>query len=103
MAKKQSTDAPEQAAPDKAPDAAPEGKKPKEAKAAPDGAPAAPKALSEQEQGPKKKGKQPGVPPHRGKKLRTALKAQKNKIAKEGTVPLRKAIQILKSLKKAKF
>ena len=107
MAKKQTTDAPEQAAPDQAPDATAEGKKParaKAAKAAPDAAPASPKASGgEQEQGPKKKGKQPGVPPRRGKKLRTALKAQKNKIAKEVTVPLRKAIQILKSLKKAKF
>ena len=108
MPKNRSTDAPEQAAPDKAPDAAaaPEGKKParaKDAKAAPDGAPAAPKAASVQEPGQKKKGSQPGVPPRRGKKLRTTLKAQKAKIAKEGTVPLKKAIQILKTLKKAKF
>ena len=103
MAKKQTTDAPEQAAPD----AAPESKKPardKEAKAAPDAAPVAPKAApSDQEPGQKKKGSQPGVPPRRGKKLRTALKAQKAKIAKEGTVPLRRAIQLLKTLKKAKF
>src|SRR3954468_22196526 len=108
MAKKQSTDAPEQATPDQAPDqAAPaKAKKPapaKEAKAAPDAAPAAPsapQAASDQEQGPKKKGRQPGVPPRIGKKLRNQLKAQKNKIAKEGPVPLRKAIQTLKTLKK---
>ena len=106
MPKKQSTDAPEQTTPEKAPDQAPEGKKPASAKGAPDAAPAAPaapKAPSDQEPGAKKKGSQPGVPPRRGKKLRTTLKAQKAKIAKEGTVPLRKAIQLLKTLKKAKF
>jgi large subunit ribosomal protein L1 len=112
MPKKQSTDAPEQATPAKGSDPAsstPEAKKPsraKEAKAAPDGAaaaPGAPQAPSDKEQGLKKKGRQPGVPPRIGKKLRNTLKAQKNKVAKEGAVPLKKAIQILKTLKKAKF
>jgi len=100
MPKKPSTDAPE-----KAPDAAaPEAKKPraKETKDVPEAAAAA-QAPADKEQGPKKKGRQPGVPPRIGKKLRTTLKAQKNKIAKEGTVPLKKAIQLLKTLKKAKF
>lgn len=99
MPKKPSTDAPE-----KAPDAAaPEAKKPraKETKDAPEAAAA--QAPAGKEQGPKKKGRQPGVPPRIGKKLRTTLKTQKNKIAKEGTVSLKKAIQLLKTLKKAKF
>jgi large subunit ribosomal protein L1 len=51
---------------------------------------------------PKKK-KRPGVPPRRGKKLRNHLKNQQQKLAKEGAVPLRKAIQTLKSMKRAKF
>ena len=106
MAKKQSTDSPDQAAPEKGRDkAAPEAKKPpraKEAKTNPESAAPA-EAAAPQEQGPKKKGRQPGVPPRIGKKLRNTLRSQKNKIAKEGPVPLKKAIQLLKTLKKAKF
>jgi large subunit ribosomal protein L1 len=55
------------------------------------------------EEGPKKKKKAAGVPPRRGKKLRNLLKNQQQRVAKEGVVPLRKAIQTLKSLKRAKF
>jgi len=51
----------------------------------------------------KKKGRRPGVPTRRGKKLRTALKTQYDKIAKEGAVPVKKAIQMLKSMKRVKF
>ncbi|HJZ92737.1 MAG TPA: 50S ribosomal protein L1 [Gemmataceae bacterium] len=51
---------------------------------------------------PKKK-KRPGVPPRRGKKLRNHLKNQQQKLAKEGAMPLRKALQTLKSMKRAKF
>src|SRR5436190_20384811 len=51
----------------------------------------------------KKKKKKPGVPPRRGKKLRNHLKNQQQRVAKEGVVPVRKAIQTLKSLKRAKF
>jgi large subunit ribosomal protein L1 len=51
----------------------------------------------------KKKKKQPGVPPRRGKKLRNHLKNQQQRLAKEGVVPVRKAIQTLKSMKRAKF
>ena len=103
MPKKPATDTPEQATPEKAPEA----KKPPRAKESKptEGAPApAPVVTTDQaQQGPKKKGRQPGVPPRIGKKLRNTLKAQKNKIAKEGAVPLKKALQMLKTLKKAKF
>src|SRR5262249_20736066 len=51
----------------------------------------------------KKKKKPAGAPPRRGKKLRNLLKNQQQRVAKEGVVPLRKAIQTLKSLKRAKF
>jgi len=50
-----------------------------------------------------KKKKKPGVPPRRGKKLRNQLKNTQQKLAKEGTAPLKKAIATLKSLKRAKF
>ena len=50
-----------------------------------------------------KKKKSAGVPPRRGKKLRNHLKNQKQRIAKEGAVPLRKALSTLKSMKRAKF
>src|SRR5215212_3492135 len=51
---------------------------------------------------PKKK-KAAGVPPRRGKKLRNHLKNQQQRVAKEGVVPVRRALQTLKSLKRAKF
>lgn len=51
---------------------------------------------------PKKK-KKPGVPPRRGKKLRNQLKNLHQRLAKEGTMPVRKALQTLKSAKRAKF
>ena len=44
-----------------------------------------------------------GVSPRRGKKLRNHIKNQGTKIAKEGAVPVRKAISLLKSMKRAKF
>ena len=105
MAKKHATDTPEQATPEQAPEKAPETKKPPRAKEPKptEGAPTATVAADQGQPGPKKKGRQPGVPPRIGKKLRNTLKAQKNKIAKEGTVPLRKGLQLLKTLKKAKF
>jgi large subunit ribosomal protein L1 len=52
---------------------------------------------------PKKKKKAAGVPPRRGKKLRNLLKNQQQRVAKEGVVSVRKAIQTLKSIKRAKF
>ena len=50
-----------------------------------------------------KKGKKPGVPPRRGKKLRNAIKNQKQRIDKDGILPLKKAISTLKSMKRVKF
>jgi len=50
----------------------------------------------------KKKGRRPGVPPKRGKKLRTTMRGLVNKIPKEPQ-PLPKAVATLKSLKRAKF
>ncbi len=126
MAKKQA-DAPDKAAPAPAAEgAAPalEGKKQpkaKEAKAKPDAAaapapapataapagdgaaPAAPAAAPAGEPTAKRKGQQPGIPPRRGKKLRNLIKQQVQKIAKEGPVPLKRALQVLKSVKRAKF
>jgi large subunit ribosomal protein L1 len=125
MAKKQTPpaeapDAPEAAAAAPAKPAA-EGKKPKEAKtkpAAPAAAPApapaeggtpAPAAAPAPAAGPageekkKKKGKQPGTPPRRGKKLREKVKSLYNKVTKEGPVPLKKGISLLKQVKRARF
>jgi large subunit ribosomal protein L1 len=51
----------------------------------------------------KRRGRQPGVPPRRGKKLRGTLKNQKTKIAKGGTLPLKEALKLVKSIKRAKF
>src|SRR5262245_4782174 len=118
MAKKQAADAPDKAAPAEQQGAAPpagEAKEPKEkkggkkdAKAKPDAAPAegaAPvaSAAAPPADAPKKKGKLPGKPPRRGKKLRNQLKQQQQKVAKEGPMPLKRALQMLKGLRKAKF
>jgi len=125
MAKKQPGDAPEKAPAEKpAQDQAGEGKKQpkaKEQKAKPDAAaatptpgdPATPAATGDAApattapppptESTKKKGQQPGKPPRRGKKLRNTLKQQQQKIAKEGVVPLRRALQVLKGLRKASF
>ena len=114
MAKKQPADAP-----DKAPGEQPAGEgkkgggKPKETKAHPDApaaggageatAQAAPQAQQAPQESTKKKGRLPGRPPRRGKKLRNVVKQQQQKIAKEGPVPLRRALQLLKGLKRAGF
>lgn len=50
-----------------------------------------------------KKGGAPGIPPRRGKKLRSHLKNIQQKIAKEGAAPLKRAIGMLKQMKRAKF
>lgn len=44
-----------------------------------------------------------GVPPRRGKKLRNHVKNQAAKIAKEGPLPVKKAVALLKSMKRVKF
>ncbi len=51
----------------------------------------------------KKVKKQPGIPPRRGKKLRGVLKTQEQKLRKEGTVALRKALSLLRTTRRAKF
>lgn len=117
MAKKQG-DAPEKEPADQAPAAPGEAKKgggkAKEAKTKPDAAPAgapaggaaegtAPTAAPPPVESAKKKGRLPGKPPRRGKKLRNQIKQQKQKIAKEGPVPLRRAVQLVKGLKRADF
>ena len=43
------------------------------------------------------------MPPRRGKKLRNLLRQQKGKVNKKEAVPVRKAIQTLKTLKRVKF
>jgi len=69
--------------------------------AAPESKPAA-KESSESTSG-KKRGRQPGYPPKRGKKLREQLANTYAKLGKEGVVPLKKAIGLLKQVKRAKF
>ncbi len=74
-------------------------------------APAAPKAEgaaptpgpSAPTESTKKKGRQPGIPPRRGKKLRNQLKNLYQKVDKESPAPLRKAIGLVKQVKRAKF
>jgi large subunit ribosomal protein L1 len=83
------------------PDAAPAEAKPA-AEAAPAAAPK-PAAAAPGEGGPKKKGKRPGVSPSRGKKLRNQLENIQQKLAKETPAPLKKAVGLLKQIKRAKF
>lgn len=49
------------------------------------------------------KTKRPGVSPRRGKKLREKIATAANKVDKAGTVTLRQAIVLLKSIKRVKF
>jgi large subunit ribosomal protein L1 len=51
----------------------------------------------------KKRGKQPGHPPALGKKLKNQLLQFKQKLAKEGPVPVKRALALLKQNKRAKF
>jgi len=79
---------------------------PSESAAAPSAPPpaAAPSPVaSSGESSQQKKKRKPGVPPRRGKKLRNQIKNQQQKLSKEGTVPLKKAVASLKSMKRAKF
>jgi large subunit ribosomal protein L1 len=94
---------------EKADSAAPPAEEPKPApppaaaEPTPSPPPAAEGAASTEGEAPKAKKKAAGVAPRRGKKLRNHLKNQKQRLAKEGALPLRKAIQTLKSMKRAKF
>ena len=51
----------------------------------------------------KKKGKRPGRAPRRGKKLRDLIRATQQKVANEGPVPLKRAINYLKGQRRSKF
>jgi large subunit ribosomal protein L1 len=90
------------AAKEKAPKASPEAPKAEKPSAAPDAPKASPAAPSGVDPN-KKKGKRPGLTPARGKKLREKLQAIQQRIAKESPAPLKKAIGLLKQVKRAKF
>jgi large subunit ribosomal protein L1 len=89
------------AAPASAPAEAPAAAPAAEAPATPPPAAVAPTAAAPAGQTGKKK--KPGVPPRRGKKLRNHLKNQQQKLAKEGPAPVKRAVQLLKQMKRAKF
>jgi large subunit ribosomal protein L1 len=107
MAKKKPADAapeadkPAAAAPAPAPAPAEPAPAPAPTPAAGDGQPAA--AAAGAAEPTKKKGRRPGVPPRRGKKLRNQLRNIEQKVAKEGAVPLKRGIALLKQIKRAKF
>jgi large subunit ribosomal protein L1 len=67
------------------------------------GTPAAPAAPGAPGEPTKKKGKRPGSGAKLGKELRNHLKNQQQKLAKESPAPLKKAIGLLKQMKRAKF
>jgi large subunit ribosomal protein L1 len=83
--------------------AAPPAETPAAPPAAAATAPAAPAAPSAPGEPTKKKGKAPGIAPRRGKKLRNQLRNQVQKLQKEGAVPVKRAISMLKQMKRAKF
>lgn len=93
--------APEAAAPAKE-------KKPKAPKADAAGAPPAGEGAPAEgtppaDQPTKKKGRAPGVPPRRGKKLRAVRANLENQVEKLGTTTVGQAVNFLKSHKRAKF
>lgn len=79
----------------------PEGETPT-ADAAPVAAAPAPDAMAALSEPTKKRGR-PGVPPRRGKKLRTKINTVANEVAKLGTVDYKKAVSFLKANKRVKF
>ncbi|MFO0814333.1 MAG: 50S ribosomal protein L1 [Gemmatales bacterium] len=79
----------------------PEGETPA-ADAAPVAAAPAPDAMAALSEPTKKRGR-PGVPPRRGKKLRTKINTVANEVAKLGTVDYKKAVSFLKANKRVKF
>ena len=80
-----------------APEASPEPKAAAvpAASAAPTAAPGEPSA--------KKRGKQPGQAPARGKKLRALLKTYAEKTQAQGPMPVKRAVQFLKEARRSKF
>jgi len=91
MAKKPTTPEQEAAAPAEASAPAPEPAPKKTSPVAPADA------------GSTKKKQTPGKSPPLGKKLKNHLKNQQQRVMKEGAVEVRKAVSILKSMKRAKF
>jgi len=85
--------------PAKAPKA--KAEKPADGAAPAEGAPAA--APVEGLDAPSKKRGRPGVPPARGKKLKTKMKTIANEAAKLGLVDFKKAVNFLKANKRVKF
>src|SRR5436309_7872154 len=77
----------------------PEAKPEAKGEAKPAGQASAPAAPAE----PAKKRKRPGRAPARGKKLRNQLKNVRQRVAKEGAASLKKAVTLLKQIKRAKF
>jgi large subunit ribosomal protein L1 len=71
--------------------------------AAPAPAPAAASAVAATPGEAKKRGRQPGNPPPLGKKLKNHQMNVKQRLAKEGPMPVKRAIGLLKQLKRAKF
>ncbi|HET6576206.1 MAG TPA: 50S ribosomal protein L1 [Fimbriiglobus sp.] len=73
--------------------------------AAPEQAPvaAAPAPSAPADGEAKKKRKRPGVAPRRGKKLRNHLKNVSAKVKATGPLPVKQAVAMLKTLKRAKF
>jgi large subunit ribosomal protein L1 len=110
MAKKQSPDAAPETSKSGAEGGKPEGKaegkgRPEKAEGKPEAtgdgkAPAAAVAAGEETT---KKKKRLGKAPRRGKKLRNQIKNTQQKVKKEGPAPLRRALQLLKQIKRAKF
>lgn len=90
-------------APEAPPAATPSPEAPAGAPAATSEAPAAEKTTSAPTESTKKKGKAPGISPRRGKKLRNLLKNQEQKLSKEGPTPVKRAVTMLKQMKRAKF
>lgn len=83
---------------------APPADAPAEPVSAPPPAPEAKAAPRDSAAPVSKKKKKPGVPPRRGKKLRSHMRNQEQRLAKEsGAVPLQRAVQLLKQMKRAKF
>lgn len=68
-----------------------------------EGAPAPAAAPVEGLDAPSKKRGRPGVPPARGKKLKTKMKTIANEAAKLGLVDFKKAVNFLKANKRVKF
>jgi large subunit ribosomal protein L1 len=69
----------------------------------PEPAPTAAAPAGPGEPSTKKRGKQPGQAPARGKKLRALLKAHAEKMSAQGPLPVKKAIQFLKEIRRSKF